>query len=83
MKEAIKYNGIESAIALLLSFVINLFVVSVFADAFSDQDKYPNASLRIAVSSIVILIIRRMLVFVYIAVRSVLIQLNFQMAACM
>lgn len=34
LKEANKYFAIESAIALLLSFIINLFVVSVFAVGF-------------------------------------------------
>ncbi|RDD40188.1 Natural resistance-associated macrophage protein 2 [Trichoplax sp. H2] len=34
IKEANLYFGIESAIALLVSFIINLFVVSVFAEAF-------------------------------------------------
>jgi NRAMP (natural resistance-associated macrophage protein)-like metal ion transporter len=31
VQEAIKYNGIESALALFVSFVINLAVVGVFA----------------------------------------------------
>ncbi|KAH7307846.1 hypothetical protein KP509_22G080000 [Ceratopteris richardii] len=34
VKEALRYYTIESAIALLVSFIINLFVVSVFAKAF-------------------------------------------------
>ena len=34
VKEANKYFFIESALALFISFIINVFVVSVFADAF-------------------------------------------------
>ena len=34
VKEANKYFFIESAIALFVSFLINVFVVSVFAEAF-------------------------------------------------
>ena len=34
VKEANKYFFIESALALFVSFIINVFVVSVFADAF-------------------------------------------------
>ena len=34
VKEANKYFFIESAIALLISFIINVFVVSVFAERF-------------------------------------------------
>ncbi|KAL4228559.1 hypothetical protein ACF0H5_011609 [Mactra antiquata] len=47
VKEANKYYSIESAIALLVSFIINLFVMAVFAEAFSSPD-YPDASLRVA-----------------------------------
>ncbi|XP_064617765.1 natural resistance-associated macrophage protein 2-like [Liolophura sinensis] len=43
--EANKYYAIESAIALFVSFLINLFVVAVFAEAFSDA-MYHDASLR-------------------------------------
>ncbi|KAG7460209.1 hypothetical protein MATL_G00218700 [Megalops atlanticus] len=34
VKEANKYNFIESAIALFISFIINVFIMSVFAEAF-------------------------------------------------
>ncbi|KAJ3586784.1 hypothetical protein NHX12_013177 [Muraenolepis orangiensis] len=37
VKEANKYFFIESSIALLVSFLINVFVVAVFAEAFSGQ----------------------------------------------
>lgn len=40
IREANYYNSIESAIALLISFIINLFVVSVFAQTFFEN---PNA----------------------------------------
>ncbi|WAR27821.1 NRAM2-like protein [Mya arenaria] len=46
IKEANMYYAIESAIALLVSFVINLFVMSVFASAFSDRPDANDASLR-------------------------------------
>ncbi|KAK3105622.1 hypothetical protein FSP39_002025, partial [Pinctada imbricata] len=46
VKEAVMYNGIESAIALSVSFIINLFVVAVFAEAFSDRPDAEDASLR-------------------------------------
>ena len=35
--EANIYNGIESSIALFISFIINMFVISVFANGFSDK----------------------------------------------
>ncbi|XP_014767971.1 natural resistance-associated macrophage protein 2 isoform X1 [Octopus bimaculoides] len=38
VKEANMYYFIEAAIALFISFLINLFVVSVFAEGFSQQD---------------------------------------------
>lgn len=47
VKEANMYYSIESAIALFVSFVINLFVMAVFAEAFSGPD-YSDASLRVA-----------------------------------
>ncbi|KAL3837230.1 hypothetical protein ACJMK2_022599 [Sinanodonta woodiana] len=47
VKEANMYNGIESSIALFVSFVINLFVVAVFAAAFNGP-QYADASLRLA-----------------------------------
>lgn len=37
MKEANKYYFIESTIALFISFLINVFVVAVFAEAFYDK----------------------------------------------
>ncbi|XP_074644517.1 uncharacterized protein LOC141901274 [Tubulanus polymorphus] len=46
VKEANKYYSIESAIALFVSFLINLFVVAVFAKAFSDRTD--AATLRVA-----------------------------------
>ena len=36
-KEANIYNGIESSIALFISFLVNLFVISVFASGFSNK----------------------------------------------
>lgn len=48
VQESIMYNSIESAIALFVSFLVNLFVVSVFAAAFSDPIYADQASLRIA-----------------------------------
>jgi len=36
-KEANIYNAIESSIALFISFLVNLFVISVFASAFSNK----------------------------------------------
>ncbi|KAK3607943.1 hypothetical protein CHS0354_006538 [Potamilus streckersoni] len=47
VREANMYNGIESSIALFVSFVINLFVVAVFAAAFNGP-QYADASLRLA-----------------------------------
>ncbi|KAL3836662.1 hypothetical protein ACJMK2_022084 [Sinanodonta woodiana] len=47
VREATMYNGIESAIALFLSFVINLFVVAVFAAAFYGPE-YSDAGLSLA-----------------------------------
>ncbi|XP_063422811.1 natural resistance-associated macrophage protein 2-like [Mytilus trossulus] len=44
--EAIKYNSIESAIALFVSFIINLFVLAVFAAAFSGPTFREEASLH-------------------------------------
>ena len=41
---------IIAAIALFVSFLINLFVVAVFASAFSSPDEASKASLRLAVS---------------------------------
>ena len=38
MKEALRYYTIESCVALFVSFLINLFVVSVFAKAFFGSD---------------------------------------------
>lgn len=38
IKEANKYYGIESSIALFVSFLINLFVVAVFAAAFNGKE---------------------------------------------
>lgn len=38
IKEANKYYSIESSIALFISFIINLFVVSVFAAAFTGKE---------------------------------------------
>ncbi|ESO86784.1 hypothetical protein LOTGIDRAFT_128586, partial [Lottia gigantea] len=46
IKEANLYYSIESAIALFLSFLINLFVVATFAAAFSDKSDADDASLR-------------------------------------
>nr|BCL66021.1 divalent metal transporter-related protein [Perna viridis] len=46
VKEAIKYNSIESGIALFVSFVINLFVLAVFAEAFSSDEYREKASLH-------------------------------------
>ncbi|XP_077994125.1 metal transporter nramp1 homolog isoform X2 [Glandiceps talaboti] len=46
VKEANKYYAIESAIALFVSFVINLFVVAVFAEAFFESETYTDPSLR-------------------------------------
>jgi len=49
VKEANKYCAIESSIALLVSFIINLFVMAVFASAFSDPVKYGDkATLQLA-----------------------------------
>ncbi|XP_038058100.1 metal transporter Nramp3-like isoform X2 [Patiria miniata] len=45
VREANKYYSIESAIALFMSFLINLFVVAVFASAFYGK---PNPSLKAA-----------------------------------
>ncbi|XP_060586514.1 uncharacterized protein LOC132742199 [Ruditapes philippinarum] len=45
VKEANMYYSIESGIALFVSFLINLFVMAVFAEAFSGPD-YSDASLR-------------------------------------
>nr|BCL66019.1 divalent metal transporter-related protein [Acanthaster planci] len=45
VREANKYYSIESAIALFMSFLINLFVVAVFAAAFYGK---PNPSLKTA-----------------------------------
>ncbi|KAK7093057.1 metal transporter nramp1 homolog [Littorina saxatilis] len=45
IKEANLYNAIESALALFVSFLVNLFVVAVFAAAFSD---IKFATLRLA-----------------------------------
>lgn len=39
-KEANIYNGIESSIALFISFLVNLFVISVFASGFSNKVHY-------------------------------------------
>ncbi len=47
VKEANLYYSIESAIALFMSFLINLFVVAVFAEAFYQRE---NPSLHNAVS---------------------------------
>ncbi|KAL3836679.1 hypothetical protein ACJMK2_022101 [Sinanodonta woodiana] len=47
VREATMYNGIESAIALFLSFLINLFVVAVFAAAFYGPE-YSDAGLSLA-----------------------------------
>ncbi|KAL3836678.1 hypothetical protein ACJMK2_022100 [Sinanodonta woodiana] len=44
VQEATMYNAIESAFALFVSFLINLFVVAVFAAAFSGPE-YTNAGL--------------------------------------
>eukprot|EP00054_Salpingoeca_dolichothecata_P009362 m.52854 g.52854 ORF g.52854 m.52854 type:complete len:513 (-) comp18315_c1_seq2:27-1565(-) len=44
IKEAAFYNAIESSIALGLSFIINLFVVAVFANAFYNNPDYPDSS---------------------------------------
>jgi natural resistance-associated macrophage protein len=38
VKEALRYFSIESAIAIFVSFIINVFVVSVFAKAFFGSD---------------------------------------------
>ncbi|XP_048730106.1 metal transporter nramp1 homolog isoform X2 [Ostrea edulis] len=48
IKESIKYNSIESAIALFVSLLVNLFVVAVFAAAFSDPLSAETASLSVA-----------------------------------
>nr|KAG5693454.1 hypothetical protein BaRGS_022341 [Batillaria attramentaria] len=48
VREANMYYSIESAIALFVSFMVNLFVVTVFAAAFSDPKYADNASLRVA-----------------------------------
>ncbi|XP_062566389.1 metal transporter nramp1 homolog [Saccostrea cucullata] len=48
IKESIKYNSIESAIALFVSLLVNLFVVSVFAAAFSEPKYADTASLKVA-----------------------------------
>ncbi|KAI8492319.1 hypothetical protein Bbelb_297720 [Branchiostoma belcheri] len=48
IKEANMYNAVESAIALFVSFLINLFVTATFAHAFSDTSKYQNPSLSAA-----------------------------------
>ncbi|CAH1242248.1 SLC11A1 [Branchiostoma lanceolatum] len=48
IKEANMYNAIESAIALFVSFLINLFVTATFAHAFSDSSKYQHPSLSAA-----------------------------------
>ncbi|KAK3106288.1 hypothetical protein FSP39_016990 [Pinctada imbricata] len=45
VKEAVMYNGIESALALFVSFIVNLFVLAVFAEAFSDRPDAEQASL--------------------------------------
>ncbi|CAG2185832.1 DMT1 [Mytilus edulis] len=50
--EAIKYNSIESAIALFVSFIINLFVLAVFAAAFSGPTFREEASLHNAASTL-------------------------------
>ncbi|XP_045209773.2 natural resistance-associated macrophage protein 2-like isoform X2 [Mercenaria mercenaria] len=47
VREANMYNSIESGIALFVSFLINLFVMAVFAEAFSGPG-YPDPSLRVA-----------------------------------
>eukprot|EP00128_Syssomonas_multiformis_P005485 Colp12_sorted_trinity150504_noHs@33924 len=46
IKEANLYYAVESAIALLISFIINLFVVSVFAAAFFGVPDADNISLQ-------------------------------------
>ncbi|XP_050407510.2 uncharacterized protein LOC126822588 [Patella vulgata] len=46
VKEANMYYSIESAIALFVSFLINLFVVATFAAAFSESKYADNASIR-------------------------------------
>ena len=40
-KEAIFYNSVESSIALFCSFIVNMFVVCVFAASF-----YPNTNIK-------------------------------------
>lgn len=47
VKEANMYYSIESSIALFVSFLINLFVMAVFAAAFSSPE-YVDPSLRVA-----------------------------------
>ncbi|XP_052254510.1 uncharacterized protein LOC127860466 isoform X1 [Dreissena polymorpha] len=48
VKEANMYYAIESTIALLVSFIINMFVMAVFASVFSDRADKEDASLRLA-----------------------------------
>lgn len=48
VREANMYYSIESAIALFVSFLVNLFIVTVFAAAFSDPKYRDEASLRVA-----------------------------------
>ncbi|GKD63021.1 metal transporter Nramp3-like protein, partial [Tanacetum coccineum] len=45
VREAIKYYSIESAIALAISFIINLFVIAVFAKAFFGTSVADNIGL--------------------------------------
>ena len=45
MKEATWYNSCESGIALIFSFIINLFVVCVFAEAYFVEGSKYNPSL--------------------------------------
>ena len=50
VKEASKYNTIESGIALICSFIINFFVVCVFANAWyfeDDKGQFCKTSLNI------------------------------------
>lgn len=44
VKEANKYFFIESSIALFVSFIINVFVVAVFAEAFYGHTNYEVVS---------------------------------------
>lgn len=47
VREANKYFFIESCIALFVSFIINVFVVSVFAEAFFEKTNEQVVSARV------------------------------------